>query len=138
GTVLLHETEQRVATLLDRGEPTGIALDPRRIIPRRLPQLLHVRERPVEQRLPLGRGRLEPLEARHELRRAGEARGVERLLELADEPPQLVGVRQSLRFDLERLGLPALRRGPRDLVYDVPQVVGLATDLLLPGSELGL
>src|SRR5207245_11373201 len=87
---------------------------------------------------PLGRGRIEPLEARHELRRAGEARGVERLLELAGEPAQLVGVRQSLRFDLERLRLPALRRGPRDLVSYVPQVVGLATDLFMPGAGTGL
>src|SRR5437899_12356093 len=53
GAVLLHQAEQHVAPLLDHGEPPWIALDPRRIVPRRLRQLLHVRERPVQDPLPL-------------------------------------------------------------------------------------
>src|SRR2546422_11468199 len=50
---------------------------------------------------------------------------------------QLVGVRQALRFSLERLRLPKLWRRAGDLVHDVAEVVGFAAHLLLSGPELG-
>src|SRR3989442_5605787 len=45
--------------------------------------------------------------------------GVERLLELTGESPQLVGVREALRFGLEGLVLSELGGRPLDLLQDV-------------------
>src|SRR3989442_7249152 len=62
--------------------------------------------------------------------------GVERLLELTGESPQLVGVREALRFGLEGLVLSELGGRPLDLLQDVAQVVGLAADVVPRRSQL--
>src|SRR3989441_12145209 len=95
----------------------------------RLRQLLHVRERGVEQLSPLRDGWVQPLEPRHQLRRAGEPGGVEGLLELAGEPSQLIRVSEALRLRLERLVLSHPGRGALDLLDHVTQVVSLPLDV---------
>jgi len=85
-TVFLGQAEQRVAALLHRGEPAGIALDTGPVVARRLRQLLDVGERPVHQGAPRLHRRVELHEAREQLRGARQPRRVhrvERLLQLA-------------------------------------------------------
>src|SRR5439155_20476705 len=117
-------------------EPAGVGHDPGRIVPRRLRQLAHVRERAIEQLPQLTGGGIEPLEPRDELRGAREPGGVERLLELAGEPDQLFRVGEPLRLRFEGLLLADARLGPLDLLDHVTQVVGLTLDLL--AARLGL
>src|SRR5260370_30779931 len=74
--------------------------------------------------------RVEPLETREQLRGSRQPGGVERLLELARQPAELVGVGESRRLRLERLHLAELRRRAGDLIHDVPPVVALAAHLL--------
>jgi len=134
--VLLGQPEQHVAALFDVLEPAGVGLDPGGVVAGRLCQLAHIREGAIEQLPPLAGGRIEPLESRDELCGAGEAGGIERLLELAGEPHQLFRVGEALRLRFEGLVLADLRLGSLDLLDHMAQVVGLALHLLAAGLEL--
>ena len=54
GTVFLDETEQHVAALFNSPQPVRVALDGGRVASHRLDELFDVRERPVQELLPLG------------------------------------------------------------------------------------
>jgi len=138
GTVFLDEAEQHVAPLFDGAEPARVALDRRAVVTRGLRELLDMRERTVEQLLPLGHGRIETREAAEQFGRAREPRRVERLLELAGQAAELVGMGETLRLDLQGLRLPVPGRGALDFVDHMPEVIRLATYVLASGGELFL
>src|SRR5207249_9717219 len=135
-TVLLGEAEQHVASLLDGAKALRVALDGGGVVLRGLGELRDVRERTVQELLPLGHRGIEPREASEQLGRAREAGGVERLLQLARQTAQLVGMGEALRFDLQRLYFAGLRGRALDFLDDVSQVVRLAAHLLASGREL--
>jgi len=136
--VLLLQAKQQVTPLLDAGKALGIALERRGILARRLTQLLRVGERPIEEHLPPADRGVEPLQARQDLLCPSEPRGVHRLLQLARQPAQLVGVGEAFRLGLERFVLADLGRGLLDLPRHVPQVIRLAAYLVLSGAQLRL
>jgi len=55
GAVFLDEAEQHVAALFDSPQAARVALDGRCVASHRLDELFDVRERPVQELLPLGR-----------------------------------------------------------------------------------
>src|SRR5438067_882276 len=69
----------------------------------------------------------------------GRARGparVDRLLELARQAPQLIGMGKALRLDVQRLHLSRPGCGLLDFFDDMAQVVRFAAHLLAGGREL--
>jgi len=135
GPVFLGEPEQRIAPLLYGRQASGVGFDAHGVLAGRLSELFDVGERAIEQLLPIRDGRVEAAQARDQPGRTGETRGVERLLELPRQPAELVGVGQPLRLRLEGLVLAQLRRRPPDFVHHVPQVVGLASYLVVSRLE---
>ncbi len=130
------EAKQHVAALLQTSEPVRIGVDAAPVLAGRAGQLVGIGEGAVEQRLPGSGRRIEALQRREQLRRPGEPRRVERLVELARQPPQLVGVRQPLRFTRERVVLAHLGVRGADFFHHVLQVVGFAAHVFLLAPQL--
>src|SRR6266571_6240606 len=136
GPVLLGEAEQYVASLLDGAKALRVALDGGGVVSRGLGKLRDVRERTVQELLPLGHRGIEPREASEQLSRARQARGIECLPELARLTTQLVSMGETFRFDLQGFYFAGLRCRALDFLHDMSQVVRLAAHLLASGREL--
>ena len=91
--MLLLQPIQEIAPLLHGAQTLGIGRDVASVRPRPPGQLGSARERCVQQLLPLAERRVEAPQARQDLLSLGEPGRVDRLLELARQPAELLGVR---------------------------------------------
>ena len=134
--MFLLQPKQQVAPLLHRAQALRIGFDLARVGARHLRQLGSARERGVEQLLPLADRRIDAQQVGQDLLRLGKSGRIDCFFQVARETTQLLGVRQPLGLDFQRLVFAEFRLGALDLLQHVAQIVGFAPHVLLPGRQL--